>query len=252
MKKTLLEYLRWKNPKSYAKTEEENYFQSHLSSFSPVTREYRQESDFFHLLKADIILLGLNNRKVINDYLVKHSGNIDIDEYHAFLSVLPQIEDKENPIFIPTYSRSINSRYFSRPDVFSHFPYETLLNDEKASLIDPFIVYGPELFFSFCHLLRLKRYESESFACYHEAMETIYIINDNGGLEAEIPLFDEKMKRKDKSNLCDRLSIIVKDYYDMDRISFIEHLERENLISSQLKNDLLRYECKRERKDRKK
>ncbi len=250
MKKTLLEYLRWKNPKSYTKTEEEAYFKKNLSLFSPITREYREETDFFHLLKAYIVLLGLNNRMTINDYLKKHSDNLDLNEYHQFLSVLPQIEDKENPIFIPTYSRSINSRYFSHPEVFSHFPYNTLLEDSKSSLIDPFIVYGTDLFFSFCHLLKLKQYDTESIACYHEMMETIYIINDNGGLEAEIPLFDEKMKEKDKSNLYDRLSIIVKDYYDLNRRSFIQHLESEHLISPQLKNDLTRFEMKRrKRKD---
>ena len=79
-------------------------------------------------------------------------------------------------------------------------------------------------------------------------METVYIINDNGGLEASIPLFDEKIKHKDKTNLYDRLSVIVKDYYDLDRISFIQHLFDERLISEQLKNDLSHYEMKRQKR----
>ncbi len=250
MKKTLLDYLCWKNPKSLADTEEERYFQNHLSYFSPSTRIYRNDTDFFHLLKAYIVLIGLDNRKKINEYLTKHENDFNMDEYHRFLSMLPQIEDKDNPIFIPTYSRSINSRYYSHPEVFSHFPYNTLIKDDKASIIDPFIVYGSELFFTFCNVLKLKTYDKESFACYHEKMETVYIINDNGGLEASIPLFDEKMKDKDKTNLYDRLSVIVKDYYDLDRISFIQHLIDEHLISEQLKNDLSHYEMKtQKRKD---
>lgn len=248
MKKTLLDYLCWKNPKSLADTEEERYFQNHLSYFSPATRIYRNDTDFFHLLKAYIVLVGLNNRKEINEYLTKHQIDFNLDEYHKFLSMLPQMEDKDNPIFIPTYSRSINSRYFLHPDVFNHFPYDTLLKDDKASLIDPFIVYGPDLFFTFCNVIKLKSCDNESFACYHEKMETIYIMNDNGGLEAEIPLFDEKMKSKDKTNLYDRLSIIVKDYFDLDRTSFIQHLESERLISPQLKNDLSHYEMKRQKR----
>ena len=248
MKKTLLEYLHYKNPKCYSRTEEQFYFDNHLYFFSPATKKYRINDDFFTLMKAVIVLKGLENRAKINHYLTVNKDTINIDQYHHFLSSLPQYRDNNNPILIPTYSSSVNHRYYFKPETLFNFPYDILLKDDSSSLINPFEIYGNKLFCSFCNLMPLSIHDIDTIAVYHEETETIYVINDCGGLDASIPLFDERLKNQDKTNLNYRLSLLVKNYYENDKSAFLDHLESLSLVSNSLKQDLVEFEKKRKLK----
>ena len=248
MKKPLLEYLHYKNPKCYSKTEEQFYFDNHLFYFSPATRNFRRNDDFFTLLKADIVLKGLENRAKINQYLIENKDHLSRDDYHRFLSSLPQYRDKNNPVLIPTYSPSVNRRYYFKPETLFNFPYDVLLKDNASSLINPFEIYGNKPFYSFCNLMPLSIHDIDTIAFYHEEMETIYVINDCGGLDASIPLFDEKLKNPDKTNLNYRLSLLVKNYYENDKSAFLDHLESLSLVSNSLKQDLVEFEKRRKLK----
>lgn len=240
--------MNYLNPKSDVKTEERFYFNSHLFLFTPQMREYRRDDDFFTLMKAVIVCHGLENRKKINEYLISHKDSFNREEYERIVLPLPQYRDHHNPILIPTYSASLNHRYRYQPETLLSFPYDVVLKDEGASLINPFELYGPQLYPVFTSLLPLPIHDRETRAFYHEGMESIYVINDLGGLECVIPLFDEKMKFKDKTGLAGKLSLLVRNYYDNDKTAFMDHLKNQKLISNDLLQKLSSFEEKRNQK----
>ena len=246
--KNLLEYLNWRNPKNYSTSDEEKYFLANIPLFPPYLNRYRNDSTFFNLLKSIIVLKGLENQKKIIGYLNNNKDNFNDEEFKNLLSSLPHACINNMNIYIPFYYPSVNYRLENNPTEFYSFPYSHFLKSADIAIINPFETYGYEIFKSFINLKCLNVNDQDCMAFYHEKMETIYIINDLGGLDMQIPLFDEKLKVKDMTNLTERLCVVSKDYLADNKDDFVSHLLSLGLISGSLHKELVHNLDKREKR----
>jgi len=242
MKNTVFSYLLWSNPKSSANSEEQVFYDRYASLFNQTLSVFNDNSSLFGIIKGNIVLRGLLNKKVIDENVrvfsvdqLKRRSVIDSIHFE-----LPYLEFKGQKIYIPSYSTQVNSKYGDDIQELKTFPYSALLKDNQASIVDPFETYGNHLFDSdFTKLVKLDIHDSDSNAFYHPNFKVIFVIDDCGGLQQEIPLFDEKLKNPSGDGLFQRLEILMKDYYMNDNDAFLEHLLTLELISRSLFNDLL-------------
>ena len=238
MKNTVFEYLNWRNTKSQSTIEERRFVEENRSLFIPAYRKYLLDTSSFGYLKAYVIILSLYNRKMIVDGIKKKDSSV--------FDSLPHFKWGDTEIYIPTYSPSVNKRLKTNQSSLSSYPYKSLLEDSSFALVDPFETYSNHVFSTFTNLKLIKSRDIDSLAFYHEGLETVFVIDDMGRLEISIPLFDERIKNKDKTNIIKRLNILMKNYYDNDRLSFIEHLLSLSLVSSELYEEIVELINKRQ------
>ncbi len=244
--KNAFEYLRWANPEPVGNSYEQLFYDQHCSLFNLVTLKFNESYSSFSLIKSDIVLRGLLNRKIMNEdigiYSQEQLENKVVKQ--EILSELPFLESEGERIYVPTYSREINSLYAKTPSSFKKAPYQDLLKDDKKGIIDPFITYGFALFASpFTRLTPLDEGDDESEAFYHVGYHALYFIHRNGTLKEEIPLFDDRLKDIHPSDLFERVKKLAHIYYTEDTISLIHSLKDLHLISSPLYEETLQVQA---------
>jgi hypothetical protein len=241
MKYSLFAYLLWANPKSSANSVEQAFYDQNATLFNATLSVFNDNSSVFGIVRSDIVLRGLLNKKKIDDeveiYSAEQLSSAAVNE--AIHAGLPYLEKGTERIYIPSYSPSINQKYaFDLPSLKA-FPYLALVKDSQASLVDPFETYGNLLYDSpFTRLVKLETHDVDSNVFYHPEFKDLFVIDNYGGLEQEIPIFDERMKTMDGSHLFDRLELLMKDYYANERDDFLHHLFTLNLISKPLYEEL--------------
>ncbi len=237
MKSSMFRYLLWANPKNSANSEEQIFYDTNAHFFNEELAAFNDNSSLFGIIKSDIVLFGLVNKAKMDKDIASFTENQLKDPFiiSSMHTGLPYLSYKQSRIYIPTYSQAVNDIYGHNPNALKSFPYYVLLKDSKASLIDPFDTYGNLLFSSpFARLIKLDAHDQDSNAFYHPEYQTIFVINNFGCLEQEIPLFDEKCRDYDSQHLFDRLETLMRDYYQNNRDSFLTHLLTLGLISQPL------------------
>lgn len=248
---SVLDYLNWANPKNIANSKEERFYDENASLFPVSLTKYNDTSSSFGLIRAVIILEGLWAKREIDHSLSLLSKDSlkDKEISHNLISFYPSMIFKGQRIYIPTYSISINRRYEQMPWTLKDFPYSALLLDPSASLSDPFSTYGNHPYSSpFTRLIRLDASQKDSAAFYHPDFQTIYVIDDQGGLEEQIPIFDDKISVPNYHDLLPRLEILMKDYFHSRMKDFLTDLRDLKLISSSLFEELAEVEKKKQAK----
>ena len=237
----MFQYLMWSNPKSSANSEEQFFFDQHASLFNEVTNVFNDVSSLFGLIRADIVLTGLLSKKRLDYYL----KNYTLDQLKKPMVIanshsrLPYMEYENQKILIPTYPQELNHLYCDELSGIITGKYSPVLNDGKAFVIDPFLEYGNSLFdSSFTRLVKLGVSSKYSDCFYHPEFRSIFVIDKSGSLKEEIPIFDEGIKIPVMEDLFDRLDLVMKDYYNNDRLLFLQHLKEYGLISSRLYEDI--------------
>lgn len=216
---------------------------------------YQSEDDYFSVMRANIIIKSLQNKiameKVILPYLA--SPRLDIDDMKATLrkrcESLPFIKVNNVKVFIPFFTRSLNSVYLDNPERFLVSPYKDLKTSFKDSMIDPFDTYGYHLYnSSFTRLVMIKESPDKKEAAFlHYDTNTIYFINDQGRLNDKLVLFDRYIKKPNTYHMFERVTPVVDAYFNFDRRGMIESLHDQGFISGKLmsilrKNDEDNYE----------
>lgn len=253
MQQTILSYLRWANPKSYADSKEGEYYDENISLFPLALNQFNDNSSIFGVIRSNIILHGFATKSILDHYISRiDTENLDEEMVAPLLKNRFYLTFKNQKIFIPTYSPEINEMYIKEPSVFKEYPMKALLNSKTNSLINPFKTYGIDLFSSpFTRLIQLDIREGHSYCFYHPEFQTIFVITDDGYLEQEIPLFDEKLTLPNLDNLFDRLKHLMRAYFSLDRTRFVGDLLNLGLISKdmylQLKEVLNKLETKKEK-----
>lgn len=254
MHHTLFSYLVWANPKSTALSEEQLFYDANASLFPPALSGYNDNTSLFGIVKSDILLFGLKTKKTIDEAIKRLSEDSLRDPLvqKALFQGLPFFDYKGTRIYIPSYGPVLNERYFRQPFLFKAFPYDAVLRDKDVSLVAPFDTYGNRPFASpFTRLVEVYAHVDGTKAYYHPAFQTVFVIDDQGYLEKEIPLVDEKLKGFDGDGLFLRLHRLMDAYFREDEALFLRLLLQERLVSASFHKELVQvYEKERRKKER--
>ncbi len=218
----------------------------------PMFARYGKAQKSFDVIRANIIIRSIINKSVLEDAydkairLARKSNASTGDKNEVILTQegmelirkaresLPYFEEGENRIYIPILSRSINKIYAGDITKLSQRPFRSLLRNVDTMVVDPFDMYGDDLFDSyFTKLISIKKTEkSTAFWDYDAAC--IYIINKQGRLDVSIALFDRSLKAKKPNHMMSRIVPCVEAFYRGDKEEFQKLLVDKQLISSRL------------------
>lgn len=235
---------------AFKKSEEMVYFMEHrdlLTKISHFAFLYDSDHDDFDVMRANIILFGLENKKIIEQEIRSLTHYIEKAQKTKFKIALkertvdlPYFQSGKDKIFVPFFSRAINLLVTNSPEELLNYPYTELVHDFTSSIIDPFDTYGADLYNSyFTRLIRIAS-NGREVAYFHYDTNTIYIINDEGRLDCKIVLFDKYMKKISNSHMLERIRPVVDAYFANNREEFIENLYKNAFISAKMKQLIAR------------
>ena len=245
----LFQYLERKKKKreQFEESEDYSFYQKNkgllnkLPQFSYLTN--KKETDF-RIMRANVIIHGLINKQIIESEvknLVKYTENHEILTHEQFVDTLkkrivtrPYLDSAEGKIYIPFFSKSINMMYLNEPEKLNEYPYTELIKTFSSMAVDPFDTFGAELYNShFTRLVKISTYK-EVTAFFHYDTFTIYLINNQGRLDAKIVLFDKYLKKIYKNHMLERVRPVVDAYFSNNKQEFIKELHENTLISSKM------------------
>ena len=244
---------RAKKRKTFEKTEEYIFFHEHrhlLDKFHKFHFLYNSDHNDFSIMRANIILHGLLNKKIIEEEIVslgeyiKEGRKVDHQKFISTLRdkilELPYLSDDRNKIFIPFFTRAINYIYIKEPEKLLSYPYNELLSSFENSMSDPFDMYGHQLFNSYFTRLVLVGVspDSKEAAYFHYDTNTIYFVNDQGRLDRRIILFDRYLKSITTSHMLEKIQPVVEAYFNHDKEAFLDNLYKGKFISYKMLNIL--------------
>ncbi len=246
--RTVFTHLLWANPKIFANSPEQSFYDYHVTLFNASVARYNENNTLFGLIKANIILQGLENKRILDDAVKLYS----LDSLKSpiliktLFSTMPYFEFEGTKIYIPTYDPEINRRYQEELYSLKSFPYDSLVKDNPSFIIDPFEYYHLLPFDSvFTRLVKLRSHDEDSHAFYHPELSTILVINDQGGQQAEITIFDDRLKDKDEDGLLDRIENAMDYYFKNDMDGLLKALVSNKLISKALYDELKEIEAEK-------
>lgn len=201
-------------------------------------------NDPFDIVRANIVIRALINKKTIERLYqekVKPSKkeNIDaslsVEEYMAMgLAELPFLNFNGQKIYVPVFPSSINLIYGGRFEKLLVSPYKNLMEKYEPLLIDPFDYYGDALFDSyFTKLVAIKR-DGNCLAAYDFDAESLYIINEQGRLDARFALFDKYLANPTKTHMVKRLTSLANAYFTGSRQDILNVLLSAGFLSERL------------------
>lgn len=233
----LFDYLRWKNDKTIRITNSsyKKYYDlyNQIYVFYPWLQKYNLITDSFSLIKSVVILEALNNKNKIetDSQLYNESDLLKKSTYDVIHNRLPSFKFNNIEIYVPFFQEMYCEHYDTKLTSLIKLPYITLKDDFEMQTINPFDYYGIKLFDSpFTKLIKFSEYEN-STAFYDIELETIYVIDDQGCLDQDIPIFENSMIDKKKEHLFDKLSVLMKFYFENNRDGFVDCLNNFGFIS---------------------
>ncbi len=228
-------------------SEEYRFYLKNAPTFSSVLSYYRfslNETNPFRVIQANIILKAMLNKELIESKVKQYSseavGNSDESRDESIKKKIWAILDEntapyfpmeKSRIYVPIFSRSLNLIYNEECSKILEYPYNELIETPQTSCIDLFDAYPVDLYNSPFTSLILIRKDRSSSAFYHCDFETIYIINDQGRLDAEIPLFDRYIGETDQHQIIQRIEKVVEKFYENDELGFVKALHDNDFIS---------------------
>ena len=224
----------------FSHSEDFKYFilnRDKLGKFKGFETLYDSEENEFDILRANILLKGLENKKLFEDEIqnIKAHGMM---EHGAFVTTLkertidqPYFELDKVKIYIPFFSIAMNKIYTDEPEKLLVQPYNNLLTTFDDAIIDPFDTYGFEIFNSYFSSLIKVSNSKHVAAFFNYDISTIYFINDQGRLDAKLVLFDKYIKRPVYTHMLERIAPVCEAYFNNDREAMVETLFYNNLIS---------------------
>ena len=215
----------------------------------PMFARYGKAQKSFDIFRANIVIRSIINKQLLDEAyeealrLAKKESSSDTPELTAEgLSLiarikerLPYFQEGDNRIYIPILPRSVNKIYSDDISKLGVRPFKNLLSTiGDAMAIDPFDMYGDDLFQSyFTKLIRIRKDESVSAYWDYDSC-SVYIINKQGRLDCRIALFDKALKKKSLNHILERLSPAMDAFFSYDKVAFQKALVDNQLISSRL------------------
>ncbi len=230
---------------------ENRYFLEHSGVLlaTPTFKRYARAQKPFDIVRANIILRSIINKRKIDDaYLeasrqyrkngeIRHDDEAKIKEYVAEVKKdLPclTLEGGEK-IYVPILPKSLNQAYDTHLMRFEEKAYKALQgNNYDMLVVDPFDAYGYKLFDSYFTNWILIREYNEVGAFFDYDSLSIYFINSQGRLNAKIALFDRGIGKRNTNHMMDRITPVIDAYFRDDREGLYRELVDNQLISSKL------------------
>ena len=236
-----------KRRNAFEQSEEYRFFMDnrHLLTRLPhFVHFYDIENDPFEIMRANIVLYAYINKNKMEEeirnlgnyinYANKKNHANFVKSFHEIISELPYHQDGNDKIYIPFFTRALNQIYLNDPEKLLDYPYSGLMENFKDTVIDPFDVYGHELYNShFTRLVKIKEDDKEA-AYFHYDTNTIYFINEQGRLDASIVLFDRYIHHPSFSHMLERIKPVVEAYFAFDRETLIKALYENGFISPRM------------------
>ena len=229
---------------------ENRFFLSHGSilntyaNFKALSRAQKP----FDIIRANVVIRSLLNKQAIEDAFLlssrqyRHNGELDAEGKAAVVAAveeakkgLPYLVVGEKRIYVPTLPKSLNEIYGQNILRLEEKPSKPLLSfASEALMIDPFDTYGWPLFDSYFTNLILVRAVDKTAAMFDYDSLSIYFINYEGRLDAQISLFDRYIGKRTTNHMMERIVPVVDAYFRDDREGLIQNLVQNQLISSRL------------------
>ena len=234
---------------SFKKSDEYRYFLENrfqLEKFPNYRFLINSENNSFDVMRANIILRGIENKKEIESEIKSLATYLDKnnkDNHLKFISTirdriidLPYYSDGTTKIYIPFFTKTLNSVYIKEPEKLLTFPYDKLEKDYIDSIIDPYDTFSYHIYnSSFTRLVFLGTSNSKNEAAFfHYDTNIIYIINKQGRLDQKIVLFDKYIKHPNFSHMLNRIKPVISAYFACSRTEFVESLFKSGFISARL------------------
>ncbi len=226
-------------PNSFFKSDEMHFFLSNRVLLTGIEgyERYLKAFDPFLIVRANIIIRGLLNKKSIEKLYNEKSKRKNKDDYlplDEFMSMgmsdLPYLAYEGERIYIPSFPVSINKIYSEDFTKLGKQPYKQLLSTYEPLLIDAFDYYGYSVYDSyFTKFVKIGESGGVAAFCDYDA-DALYFINDQGRLDGTIALFDKYLEKVSKTHMSKRLEKVVDAYF---------HGDKEQLIASLLDNDFI-------------
>ena len=247
--KKLLKYIAAKAKKrtAFEQSEEYHFFldNRHLLTKIPrFTDFYEPGNEPFNVMRANVVLYGYLNKVLmeketenLQSYINSNNKNAHanfIKSLHEIISEQPYYQEGQKKIYIPFFTRTLNQIYFDEPEKLLTSPYNGLKDKFQDTVIDPFDVYGSELYNShFSRLVKIRQDDKET-AFFHYDTNTSYFVNEQGRLDGTVVLFDRYLRHPNYAHMLERIKPVIDAYFNFDREQFIQALLENGFISTTL------------------
>ena len=246
---TLFDILEAKQRRnSYRKSDDYFYFEENRQILNNIEmyRFLNLPKNEFDVIRANIVIRALKNKALLDDAIdyAYHASMMKTSDamnfIHERMTGLPYIQDGDIKIYIPIFSKAINLLYYQDFGRLMKAPYNLLFTEFESSCIDLFETYSFSLYDSMFTKFITVYKDEDVLVVYHYDFRSLYIINDQGRLDAKIALFDKYIRKPVTNHIMDRVKPVVKAYLDNDRDGLLRALGENSLISWRLINDIRR------------
>ena len=250
---TLFEILESKQKRiNFHKSEDYFYFEENRALIANLEmyRFLNLPKNEFDVIRANIVIRALKNKALLDDAIeyAYHASMMKTSDamnfIHERMTGLPYIQEGDIKIYIPIFSKAINMLYYQDYGRLLKAPYNLLFTEFDSSCIDLFETYSFSLYDSmFTKFITVYR-DDNILVVYHYDFRSLYIINDQGRLDAKIALFDKYMRKPVTNHIVERVKPVIQAYLNNDRDEMLSSLGNNGLISWRLINDIRRKDDK--------
>lgn len=233
--------------KGFADSDENLFFLKHrlLLDRFPAYRHLALASSDFEILRANIIIRAIKNKKAIEEAVAFAVNNNDVIRREKDMSFfrkfirekivdLPFANDDKIHIYVPILSRVINQIYSEEFEKLLTSPYDKLTEDFETLVVDPFETYNFNLYDSlFTQFVKVYT-DDQIMAVFHYDFQAIYFIDKQGRLDNKIALFDRGIRHPDFHHIIDRIRPVIAAYVANDKDAMLSALVEKRLISEKL------------------
>ncbi|HNY74825.1 MAG TPA: hypothetical protein PKH35_04395, partial [Bacilli bacterium] len=160
----------------------------------PMYKHLAQATSDFDIIRANIIIRSLQNKKAIEAavrFAVSNNDVIKREKDMAFFRTfirekiidLPFATDQKKRLYVPLFNRVINSIYSEEFEKLLLSPYDKLVDEFETLVVDPFEIYNFSLFDSlFTQFVKVYS-DDDIMAVFHYDFQAIYFIDKQGRLD---------------------------------------------------------------------
>ncbi|HPK67225.1 MAG TPA: hypothetical protein PLL42_00415 [Bacilli bacterium] len=211
----------------------------------PMYKHLAQATSDFDIIRANIIIRSLQNKKAIEAavrFAVSNNDVIKREKDMAFFRTfirekiidLPFATDQKKRLYVPLFNRVINSIYSEEFEKLLLSPYDKLVDEFETLVVDPFEIYNFSLFDSlFTQFVKVYS-DDDIMAVFHYDFQAIYFIDKQGRLDNKLALFDRGLRHPDFHHLLERVRPVIAAYIAHDKEAMLTALAEKKLISEKL------------------